>query len=78
VDIAETCQGTLPFHAIAARHNVPLQKVYDTFAAIIQLPLLRHPMDNRRHGDLGKARMREFREARKRMEMDRNGGMGRE
>lgn len=70
VDIAETCQATLPFAAIAARHNVPLQKVYDTFSAAVQLPLLRHAVDNRRHGSLAKLRVREFREARRRMEND--------
>lgn len=67
VDIAETCQRNLPFALIAERHNQPIQKVFDTFSAIIQLPLLRH-VDNRRHGSLGKRRMKEFRDAKKAME----------
>ncbi|KAG9240011.1 hypothetical protein BJ878DRAFT_484242 [Calycina marina] len=73
VDIAETCQTLLPIEAIAARHNVSLQKVYDTFSAAVQLPLLKH-MDNRRHGELGKKRLIDFREAKKRMEMEKRVG----
>lgn len=68
VDIAETCQAHLPFAAIAERHSIPIQKVFDTFSAIIQLPLLRNADDRRRHGSLGKQRMKEYREAKKAME----------
>ncbi|CZR64084.1 uncharacterized protein PAC_13981 [Phialocephala subalpina] len=68
VDIAETCQSVFPFTLIAERHSVPLQKVFDTFSAIIQLPLLRNADDRRRHGSLGKRRTKEFREAKKAME----------
>jgi hypothetical protein len=42
--------------------------VFDTFSAIIQLPLLRNADDRRRNGSLGKQRMREYRDARKAME----------
>lgn len=47
---------------------MPIKKVFDTFSAIIQLPLLRNADDRRRHGSLGKRRMREYRDARKAME----------
>jgi hypothetical protein len=67
VDIAETCQEVFPFAAVAERHGIPLQKVFDTFSAIIQLPLLRNADDRRRHGSLGKRRMKEYRDARKAM-----------
>lgn len=53
---------------MAQRHKQPIQKVFDTFSAIIQLPLLRSAADNRRHGDLAKTRMKEFRDAKKAME----------
>jgi hypothetical protein len=52
VDIAETCQEIFPFAQVAERHNVPLQRVFDTFSAIIQIPLLRNADDKRRHGSL--------------------------
>jgi hypothetical protein len=68
VDIAEICQQVFPFAEVAKRHNMPVQKVHNTFSAVIQLPLLRHASDNRRHGSLGKQRIREFREAKKAME----------
>jgi hypothetical protein len=68
VDIAETCQENFPFAAVAERHSQPIQKVFDTFSAIIQLPLLRSAADNRRHGELAKTRMKEFRDAKKAME----------
>ena len=68
VDIAETCQDLFPFAEIAERHNVPTKRVFDTFSAIIQLPLLRNADDRRRHGSLSKQRMREYRDARKAME----------
>lgn len=70
VDIAETCQSNFPFAAVAERHQTPIQKVFDTFSAIIQLPLLRSASDNRRHGSLGKHRMKEFRDAKKAMEKE--------
>ncbi|KAE8443728.1 hypothetical protein EG329_001408 [Mollisiaceae sp. DMI_Dod_QoI] len=68
VDIAETCQEVFPFGVVAERHNVPIQKVFDTFSAIVQLPLLRNADDRRRHGSLGKRRMKEYRDAKKAME----------
>ncbi|CAG8957341.1 hypothetical protein HYFRA_00010766 [Hymenoscyphus fraxineus] len=71
VDIAETCQEVFPFALVAERHNKPIQKVFDAFAAIIQLPLLRNADDKRRHGSLGKRRMKEYRDARKAMALAR-------
>jgi hypothetical protein len=68
VDIAETCQENFPFAAVAERHTVPIQKVFDSFSAIIQLPLLRSADDKRRHGSLGKRRMKEYKDAKKAME----------
>ncbi|KAF4632439.1 hypothetical protein G7Y89_g5682 [Cudoniella acicularis] len=68
VDIAETCQYHFPFAAVAHCHNVPIEKVFDTFSGIIQLPLLRHADDRRRHGSLGKQRMKEYRDAKNAME----------
>ncbi len=68
VDIAETCQDVFPFATVAERHEVPMQKVFDTFSAIIQLPLLRNADDRRRHGSLGKRRTKEYRDAKKAME----------
>ena len=68
MDIAETCQENFPFAAIAERHKLPIQKVFDTFSAIIQLPLLRSADDKRRHGSLGKGRMKEYKDAKKAME----------
>jgi len=61
VDIAQTCQDSFPFALIAKRHNKPIQKVFDTFSAVIQLPLLRSAVDTRRSGKLGSLRMKEFR-----------------
>ncbi|KAI9642538.1 hypothetical protein NHQ30_009343 [Ciborinia camelliae] len=68
IDIAQTSQETFPFAAVAARHNKPIQKVFDTFSAIIQLPLLKQAADGRRHGPLGSERMRHYREAKRAME----------
>ncbi|PVH81990.1 hypothetical protein DL98DRAFT_587002 [Cadophora sp. DSE1049] len=68
VDVAETCQELFPFAEVAERHEAPIQKVFDTFSAIIQLPLLRNADDRRRHGSLGKRRMKEYRDAKKAME----------
>ncbi|ESZ99485.1 hypothetical protein SBOR_0148 [Sclerotinia borealis F-4128] len=73
IDIAQTSQETFPFAAVAARHNKPIQKVLDTFSAIIQLPLLKQAADGRRYGVLGSERMRLYREARRAMERDRRG-----
>lgn len=61
VDIAQTCQNTFPFAAIAKRHNQPVQKVFDIFSAVIQIPLLQSATDARRTGNLGSTRMKEFR-----------------
>ena len=47
---------------------MPIQKVFDTFSAVVQLPLLRSADDKRRHGSLGKKRMKEYRDAKKAME----------
>ncbi|KAI9050565.1 hypothetical protein LZ554_005726 [Drepanopeziza brunnea f. sp. 'monogermtubi'] len=68
VDIAETCQEMFPFAAVAERHDVAIQKVFDTFSAIIQLPLLRNADDRRRHGSLGKRRTKEYRDAKRAMQ----------
>lgn len=68
MDIAETCQELFPFAEVAERHEVPIQKVFDTFSAIIQLPLLRNADDRRRHGSLGKRRMKEYRDAKRAMD----------
>jgi len=65
VDIAQTCQDNFPFALIAKRHNQPIQKVFDTFSAVIQLPLLRSAVDARRPGKLGSLRMKEFRAMKK-------------
>ncbi|TGO21904.1 hypothetical protein BPAE_0194g00090 [Botrytis paeoniae] len=77
IDIAQTSQDTFPFAAVAARHNKPIQKVFDTFSAIIQLPLLKQAADGRRHGPLGSERMRMYREAKRAMERaNRENGKG--
>ncbi len=65
VDIAQTCQDNFPFALIAKRHNKSIQKVFDTFSAVIQLPLLRSAVDARRPGKLGSLRMKEFRAMKK-------------
>ncbi|KAI0840880.1 hypothetical protein F5Y06DRAFT_232347 [Hypoxylon sp. FL0890] len=65
VDIAETCQEKFPFEEVAKRHNVPVQKVFDVFAAIIQVPLLRCPTDRRRAGRLATTRVREYTKTKK-------------
>jgi hypothetical protein len=77
VDVAETCQEIFPFEEVAKRHNVPINKVYDVFAAIIQMPLLRCPTDRRRKGKLANARIREYDKAKKELqEESRIGHMG--
>ncbi|KAJ8067929.1 hypothetical protein OCU04_003512 [Sclerotinia nivalis] len=68
IDIAQTSQETFPFAVVAARHNKPTQKVFDTYSAIIQLPLLKQAADGRRHSPLGSERMRQYREAKRAME----------
>lgn len=60
VDIAETCEALFPWEEVAERHNVPRQKVVDTFAAIIQLPLIRCTTDKKRHGRLATNRLKDF------------------
>ncbi|KAI8956280.1 hypothetical protein F4801DRAFT_526100 [Xylaria longipes] len=65
VDVAETCQEKFPFEEVAKRHNVPVDKVFDVFAAIIQVPLLRCPTDRRRPGRLATARIKEYNKAKK-------------
>ncbi|KAI1183128.1 hypothetical protein F5B17DRAFT_443701 [Nemania serpens] len=63
VDVAETCQEKFPFEEVAKRHKVPVDKVFDVFAAIIQVPLLRCPTDRRRQGKLATARVKEYNKA---------------
>jgi hypothetical protein len=65
VDVAETCQEKFPFEEVAKRHNVPVDKVFEVFAAIIQVPLLRCPTDRRRPGRLATARIKEYSKAKK-------------
>ncbi|KAI0553317.1 hypothetical protein F4679DRAFT_530746 [Xylaria curta] len=65
VDVAETCQERFPFEEVAKRHNVPVDKVFDVFAAIIQVPLLRCPTDRRRAGRLATARIKEYNKAKR-------------
>lgn len=60
VDIAETCEALFPWDEVAERHNVPRQKVLDTFAAIIQLPLIRCTTDKKRHGRLATNRLKDY------------------
>lgn len=78
VDVAETCQETFPFEEVAKRHNVPVNKVFEIFAAIIQVPLLRCPTDRRRQGRLATARIKEYNKAKKdvRESTARKGGEG--
>ncbi|KAI1805273.1 hypothetical protein F4811DRAFT_232410 [Daldinia bambusicola] len=72
VDVAETCQEKFPFGDVAKRHNVPVEKVFDVFAAIIQVPLLRCPTDRRRAGKLATTRVKEYTKAKKTIEETRN------
>ncbi|KAI2620011.1 hypothetical protein GGR54DRAFT_602160 [Hypoxylon sp. NC1633] len=65
VDVAETCQEKFPFEEVAKRHNVPVEKVFDVFAAIIQVPLLRCPTDRRRAGRLATTRVKEYTRAKR-------------
>ncbi|POS79297.1 hypothetical protein DHEL01_v202300 [Diaporthe helianthi] len=60
VDIAETCEALFPWDEVAERHNVPRQKVLDTFAAIVQLPLIRCTTDKKRHGRLATNRLKDY------------------
>jgi len=73
VDVAETCQEMFPFETVAKRHNVPIEKVFEIFAAIIQVPLLRCPTDRRRQGKLARARIREYYKAKKDLQESRTG-----
>lgn len=68
VDIAETCEDLFPWDEVAQRHNVPRQKIVETFSAIIQLPLLRCTTDKRRHGNLATSRLRQYTKAKKDVE----------
>ncbi|KAI5919875.1 hypothetical protein F4810DRAFT_714059 [Camillea tinctor] len=74
VDVAETCQEKFPFEEVAKRHNAPVDKVFDVFAAIIQVPLLRCPTDRRRAGRLATARVKEYTKAKKDLQESRAGG----
>ncbi|KAI1308165.1 hypothetical protein F5Y03DRAFT_113013 [Xylaria venustula] len=73
VDVAETCQEKFPFEEVAKRHNVPVDKVLDVFAAIIQVPLLRCPTDRRRAGRLATARVKEYNKTKKDIQESRGG-----
>ncbi|RYP41737.1 hypothetical protein DL767_000753 [Monosporascus sp. MG133] len=75
VDVAETCQEKFPFEEVAQRHNTPVEKVFDVFAAIIQVPLLRCPTDRRRPGRLATSRIREYTRAKRDIQESR-GGVG--
>jgi hypothetical protein len=46
---------------MASRHGVSVQRVMDTFSAVIQIPLLKHASDARRYGKLGRERMKDWR-----------------
>ncbi|RYP25198.1 hypothetical protein DL765_000079 [Monosporascus sp. GIB2] len=78
VDVAETCQEKFPFEEVAQRHNVPVEKVFDVFAAIIQVPLLRCPTDRRRPGRLATSRIREYTRAKKDIQELRGGASDRD
>ncbi|KAI6087919.1 hypothetical protein F4821DRAFT_234850 [Hypoxylon rubiginosum] len=68
VDVAETCQEKFPFEEVARRHDVPVEKVFDVFAAIIKVPLLRCPTDRRRAGKLATTRVKEYTRTKKAMQ----------
>lgn len=68
VDIAETCEDLFPWEEVAQRHNVPRQKVVETFSAVVQLPLLRCTTDKRRHGNLATSRLRQYTKAKRDVE----------
>ncbi|KAK6957828.1 hypothetical protein Daesc_000617 [Daldinia eschscholtzii] len=72
VDVAETCQEKFPFEDVAKRHNVPVERVFDVFAAIIQVPLLRCPTDRRRAGKLATTRVKEYTKVKKMIQEARN------
>ncbi|KAI1503951.1 hypothetical protein F5X99DRAFT_373960 [Biscogniauxia marginata] len=74
VDVAETCQEKFPFEEVAKRHNIPVEKVFDVFAAIIQVPLLRCPTDRRRAGRVATARVKEYTRAKKDIQESRAQG----
>lgn len=73
VDIAETCEALFPWDEVAERHNVPRQKVLDTFAAIIQLPLIRCTTDKKRHGRLATNRLKDYTRGKNIMNMAASG-----
>ncbi|RYP00995.1 hypothetical protein DL766_003915 [Monosporascus sp. MC13-8B] len=77
VDVAETCQEKFPFEEVAQRHNAPVEKVFDVFAAIIQVPLLRCPTDRRRPGRLATSRIREYTRAKRDIQELRGGARDR-
>ncbi|KAI1763730.1 hypothetical protein GGR53DRAFT_496277 [Hypoxylon sp. FL1150] len=70
VDVAETCQEKFPFEEVARRHDVPIEKVFDVFAAIIQVPLLRCPTDRRRAGKLATTRVKEYTRTKKAIQQE--------
>jgi hypothetical protein len=76
VDVAETCQQKFPFEEVAGRHNVPVDKVIEVFAAIIQVPLLRCPTDRRRPGKLATSRVKEYARAKKGIQEERDAEAG--
>ncbi|GAP92543.2 hypothetical protein SAMD00023353_8800170 [Rosellinia necatrix] len=76
VDVAETCQEKFPFEEVAKRHHVPVDKVFDIFAAIIQVPLLRCPTDRRRQGRLATARIKQYNKAKKDIQDSRAANAG--
>ncbi|KAG8166649.1 hypothetical protein KVR01_002338 [Diaporthe batatas] len=73
VDIAETCEALFPWDEVAERHNVQRQKVLDTFAAIIQLPLIRCTTDKKRHGRLATNRLKDYTRGKNIMNMASSG-----
>ncbi|KAI0392036.1 hypothetical protein F5Y17DRAFT_438243 [Xylariaceae sp. FL0594] len=74
VDVAEACVESFPFEEVAKRHAVPVDKVYEVFEAIIQVPLLRCPTDRRRPGRVATARIKEYNKAKKELQDSRTGG----
>ncbi|CAJ2513577.1 Uu.00g016960.m01.CDS01 [Anthostomella pinea] len=71
VDVAETCQEKFPFKEVAERHDTSVEKVFDVFAAIIKVPLLRCPTDRRRPGKLATTRVKEYTKAKKDLQESR-------
>lgn len=73
VDIAQTAQQVFPFQDVARRHNISMQKVFDTFSAIIQLPLLRSAADSRSQESLGTERLKDFSASKKEVQENHKG-----